>query len=238
MLKAFSESLLSFVFPVSCEICGELLPLKNLGGVCETCQKTLSLIPAPHCPKCGRFSSEFTKDCSACRGEMFYFNSVHGAVYYDGRAKELLRAFKFERRTLLAGPLLDLLERSIRENCITGAWDGVVAVPMHPLQRFERGFDQAQLLARGVSKLVGKPFLRGALLSKLPRRTQSLLGKTQRKENVKGRFSPGRNMDLSGKKILLVDDILTTGETASQCAKVLKDSGVVSVDVMVVARGL
>jgi len=237
MFKALSESLLSFVFPVSCELCGELLPVRNSEGVCGTCQKAISLIPAPHCLKCGRFSSEFMKDCAVCRADSFHFDRVHAAVYYDGRAKELLRALKFGRRTLLVKPLLGVLERFARENNLASAWDGVLAVPMHHVQRFERGFNQAELLARGVSKIFGRPFLPGALVSKRAGRTQSKLGKTQRKENVKDLFRTGPGTDVSGKKLLLVDDILTTGETASQCAKVMKDAGAISVDVLVVARG-
>ena len=188
MFKMLSESLLSFVFPVSCELCGELLPVRNSGGVCGTCQKTISLIPAPHCPKCGRFSSEFMKDCAVCRADRFHFDRVYAAVTYDGRAKELLRALKFGRRTLLVKPLLGILEKFIRENNLAGAWDGILAVPMHRTQHFERGFNQAELIARGVSKIFSRPLLRGALVSKRSRQTQSKLGKIQRKENVKGRF--------------------------------------------------
>lgn len=238
MLKALSENLLSLVFPISCEICGELLAFRNVGGLCPNCQKTLHLIPAPHCPKCGRFSSEFTTDCAVCRTERFHFDRVYGAVYYDGHAKDLLRAFKFARKTILVRPLLELLARFIQENNLSGAWDEIVAVPMHPVQRFERGFNQAHLLAQGASKIFGKPFLPETLVAKRPRLSQSRLGKAQRKENVKGRFSVRQKADVLGKKLLLVDDILTTGETASQCAKALKDRGAVSVDVLVVARGL
>lgn len=237
MLRTLSKSLLSFVFPISCELCGELLPARNSGGVCGSCLKTISLIPAPHCSKCGRFSSEFTKNCAACRADRFHFDRVYAAVYYDGHAKKLLRALKFERRTLLVEPLLEILERFVRENTTFGVWDNILAVPMHHAERFERGFNQAELLAQGVSKIFGGPFLPGALISERARQTQSKLGKAQRKENVQNRFRAGHGADVSGKKLLLVDDILTTGETASQCAKVMKDAGAVSVDVLVVARG-
>ena len=237
MLKALSQSLLSFVFPVSCELCGSLLPARDMDGVCGSCQRSIPLIPSPRCPKCGRFSSEFTRDCALCRAETFYFDHAHAAVYYDGRAKELLRALKFSRKKRLTKTLLSLLERSIRENGVTSDADGVVAVPMHRALRFDRGFDQAELFARGVSKMLAKPFLSGALISGRPGKMQSKLGKFERKENVKDRFRLGRRTDLSGKKLLLVDDILTTGETASQCAKILKSSGAASVQVFAVARG-
>ena len=177
-------------------------------------------------------------DCALCRTERFHFDKAYGAVYYDGRAKELLRAFKFARRSLLEKPLLELLTRFIRENNIAGDWNGIVAVPMHPVQRFERGFNQAQILAEGVSKIFRRPFLAGTLKVNRCRRPQSSLGKAERKENVRNHFSVGPKIKVLGKKLLLVDDILTTGETASQCAKALKDAGAVSVDVLVVARGL
>ena len=238
MLKELSKNLLSFVFPVSCEICGNLLPLSAIGGACVACLDGISLIPAPHCLKCGRFSPGFDKDCAVCRADHFHFDRAYAAVYYDGRVKELLRAFKFARRTLLRETLLEILRKFIQENQIRDAWDGVAAVPMHRKQRLERGFNQAELLARGVSRLISKPFLPGVLISKRPHSAQSMLGKIQRKENTKDRFLSVSKTAVAGKRLLLVDDILTTGETASQCAKVMKDSGAVSVDVLVVARGL
>ena len=238
MFKVFSENLLSFVFPLSCEICGEMLPAGEAKGVCENCRKSIPRIPAPHCPKCGRFSSEFAQDCQACRKDRFNFRRIYAAVYYDGHAKKLLRTLKFERRKILANTFLEILKEYAMENIPKRPWDEIVPVPMHRKGLFERGFNQADLLAKGVSKIFEKPLFCGVLVSDNRRLPQSKLGKTDRKENVQGVFSLARGADVAGKRILLVDDILTTGQTASQCAKVMKDAGAASVDVLVAARGL
>jgi predicted amidophosphoribosyltransferase len=106
---------------------------------------------------------------------------------------------------------------------------------MRPSLRRERGFNQAELLASGVARRLGKPFLKSALNVRGPALQQARLGKKEREANVRGLFQA---RGVAGKKLLLVDDILTTGQTASECARALKQAGAIRVEVLVVARGL
>jgi ComF family protein len=148
--------------------------------------------------------------------------------------KKLLCAFKFHRRLALLRTLLGLLERCLLEREPAFPWDAVAAVPMRGALRRERGFNQAELLAAGVARLARKPFLKDALSVRGPARQQARLGRKEREENVRDLF--GASPAAAGKKVLLVDDILTTGQTASECARALKRAGAARVDVLVVAR--
>ena len=238
MFNLLSKSLLSLVFPSACESCKRLLPLKNELGVCESCQQSIRLIPSPFCPKCGRSSLESTQNCAGCREDRFDFDRVFSAAYYEGPIKKVLCAFKFEKRRFLSKVLMKIIQAYFLENNTPFSWDWVVPVPMPRNRKLERGFNQSELLAKKVSKLVGAPCQNRILGSKITREPQSKLGKKERKQNVRNSFCLKKNPDLKNKKILLVDDILTTGETASQCAKILKQAGAATVDVLVAARGL
>ncbi len=217
MLKAISRSVISFVFPLSCELCGDVLPSQNDGGVCAACESTL--------PLTGPAYSE-NKD--------FYFDRVFAACYYEDKVKTLLCSFKFRQNRTLLAPLLRLLERRL-EGQDASRWDALAAVPMPPGKKLERGFNQAELLARGAANLLEKPYLKNALTLTGEPLQQAKLSKARRRENVKQLFRASNKT--AGRNILLIDDILTTGETASECARALKEAGAKRVDVLVVARG-
>ena len=217
MLKAISRSVVSFVFPLSCELCGDVLPSRNDGGVCSVCESSLPLIePA------------YSED------KNFYFDRVFAACYYGDKVKTLLCSFKFRRNRALRPALLRLLKRRL-EDQNENRWDALAAVPMPLDKKMERGFNQAELLARGVADLLGKPYLKNVLSLTGAPQQQAKLSKVRRRENVRRLFRASRKV--AGRNILLVDDILTTGETASECARALKEAGSKTVDVLVVARG-
>lgn len=219
MLKAISRSLLSLVFPVCCELCGEALPARAEGAVCPVCEASLPLSGL----------------ASPLESDRFHFDRLFSACRYEGRTKQLLCAFKFRRRLALGKDLVRLLEKQLAA-IPEKRWDMVAAVPMPAALKRERGFNQAELLARGVARLVERPFEKRALDIKGAPRQQSRLGRVERKRNVERRFAA--RVSAAGKNVLLVDDILTTGNTASECARALKGAGARSVDVLVVAHGV
>jgi competence protein ComFC len=219
MLKAISQSLLSLVFPPSCELCGEGLPMHAPSAVCVPCETRIPLSELP---------------ADALSSERFHFDRVYASSIYDGGVKKLLRAFKFRRRRPLRPVLSRLLRRRLQE-VENAPWDSVVPVPMPLFQKLERGFNQSEWLAEDIAKAFSKPLLKDALIRSGLQRQQAKLGKKEREKNVRRRF---RAMGVAGRHILVVDDILTTGNTASECARALKDAGAKRVDVAVVARAL
>ena len=237
MLKTLSETFLSLVFPVSCELCTALLP-SGAPGVCRDCQNGFRLIPPPWCAGCGRHTLSENERCGHCRQENFHFDRAFACAYYDDRMKELLHAFKFGRRRFLQPFFEGILNDFMQKHLSTAEWDVVVPVPMDGAHERERGFNQAKLLSAFVAKKSGRAHAPRAL-GRLPSgAVQSSLSRRERKRNAAGRFFARRPSGSASGHVLLVDDILTTGETASACAKALKDAGARTVTVLAVARGI
>ena len=151
--------------------------------------------------------------------------------------QELLQAFKFQERKSLKNFFVNMLEEFITNYLSLPDFDALVSVPMDVRKEGQRGFNQALLLSRTLAKKLQIEDLSSFLKKKNSALTQSLLNRGQRAKNIEGSFVVKNPETLAGKKILLIDDILTTGFTASECAKTLKQSGAVSVSVLAVARG-
>ena len=237
MLKTISRTILSLVFPLHCELCGALAESPENAGVCPTCEKLVRLIEAPHCPGCGRTGLNDQEACGRCRDEKFHFDRAYACVFYESGMKELLHGFKFGRKRFLAAFLSGIMAEFTRRHLKDSSWDLVVPVPMDKKKEFERGFNQSRVLSTALAKKFAWTHGPGILGSTPSGTPQASLKKTERKKNVRGRFFVQDTAGVASKNILLVDDILTTGQTASACAKALKDAGARSVTVLAFARG-
>ncbi len=231
------------LFPPRCLVCG------GSGGphpsMCGACWRSIPRLTPPWCAICGR--PFWTLDprgaatgapsavCGACRRRRPAFTWGRSATLYDAAVREALHAFKFSGKTALAAPLGDLLV----EVCASGlpvAPDLVVPVPLHRARERERGFNQAGLLARRVARRLGAPLGTRALRRVRSTRAQADLGGAERRTNVRGAFAARTAAALAGRHVLLVDDVLTTGATVSECARVLIDAGALTVGALTVAR--
>jgi ComF family protein len=156
---------------------------------------------------------------------------------YEGALRSLIHLFKYSGMRPLAKPLAEYLARSIP---VDERFDAVVPVPLYWRRKWERGYNQAELLARFIAKRRGIPVL-NILRRKRATATQAGLASAGRRRNVAGAFALrssrfGKDQNVVGKKILLIDDVMTTGATASACASVLKRGGAKSVSLFTVAR--
>jgi ComF family protein len=140
--------------------------------------------------------------------------------------------FKYSGMRPLAGKLSGLLERALP---IDDRYDFIVPVPLHWRRRWRRGFNQAELLARGIAKHRGIPLV-SALRRGKATVDQAALTSAGRRRNVVGAFQPRKGIEIQGKRILLIDDVFTTGATASACALALKRAGAASVSLLTLAR--
>jgi ComF family protein len=153
--------------------------------------------------------------------------------------KDILQAYKFEKQRSLRNFLTDLLYTFFEKHLADQRFDALAAVPLDSKRALERGFNQSALLSRALSKKLKLPELSGTIKRKPSAIPQSLLGKIERRENVKDVFYVTRPGAFKGLNVLLVDDILTTGQTASECARILKEEGHArSVTVLACARGV
>jgi ComF family protein len=170
--------------------------------------------------------------CALCRRGLRGFDAAYCFGAYEGALRRLIHLFKYEKVQTLAGPLSDLLAAAMPRD---QRFDAIAPAPLHWRRRWLRGFNQAELLARRLSKRTGIPMLR-ALRRVESTRTQAGLSNTARRGNVARAFRARRGAAIEGKRILLVDDVMTTGSTAAACALALKRAGAERVALLTVAR--
>jgi ComF family protein len=229
-------SLLDFFLPRLCVFCRGAVPEGSGAAVCQACQVNIQWVASPLCLRCGRvFGSKEGMDrvCGLCQKEPPPF-VARAAVLYDedGPAAWAIKRFKYGRRMDML-PVLQTWLRTPACRELTAAADLLVPVPLHVRRLKERGFNQALLLARAFPE---KPLAREALLRVRHTVPQSGLNPKERRENVKKAFAVPRPEDVEGKRIVLIDDVYTTGATVKECAKVLLRSGAQAVQVLTVAR--
>ena len=239
-LSSLGEALDALVFPWSCAVCGTEGITDPFCGPCR--QKLLEQSNAASklaCPRCGLQAGPFADlrgGCGSCRGQSLGFDASFSMGSYDGELRELCLRLKHERDAWLATWLGKLF--------VEARWDlfnslpsdtVVVPVPLHWWRHWQRGYNQAEALALGVAKQLRLP-VRRLLKRVVSTRKLATLGLTARGQVVRGVFRVRPRSKLTGRTILLVDDVLTTGATCSGAARVLKQAGAKRVVVSVVVR--
>ncbi len=229
---------MALVFPDDCRICGRSLVEFSRIPVCRACLGEPAPLEAEYFCVCCRtpFLNRFPLDelgrCSLCRLGLNGFDAAYTFGSYEGALRELIHLLKYGRIATLAAPLGRLLIEALprRER-----FDAIAPVPLHWWRRWRRGFNQSELLAREIGRATGLP-VRHPLRRRRATLAQTGLTNARRRTNVAGAFQvPGRER-VRGLRILLIDDVLTTGATASACAGALKRAGASYVSVLTVAR--
>jgi ComF family protein len=206
--------------------------------VCASCLDAPEPFEPEHfCLSCRTpFQNEYPLDdegrCALCRSGLRMFDAAFCFGAYEGALRQLIHLFKYRKMRALEGPLGRLLARALPRD---RAFDAVVPVPLHWKRRWRRGFNQSELLARAMARRCGVPVL-NVLTRKRATRSQAGLTNAARRENVSGAFRAARPRSVDGKRILLIDDVMTTGATAAACAGALKRAGARSVTVLALAR--
>ena len=230
------------LFPLrKCAACGDFTPD---GGVCDSCRQRISEIR--RCKSCASFlgdtknnsgnNSEKNGKCRNCLGRRWHFDAANAVLPYSGELKKNLRLFKFNGRVEFARPFTDMLFRLAADVYKDELFDLVLPVPMHETRLAERGYNQAKLLSDGLRTLLNSDTDMLALICVKPLPGFAKAGPRERVALVSGAFS-AKAARVGGKRILLVDDIYTTGATANECARTLKKAGAEFVAVITVAAG-
>lgn len=175
--------------------------------------------------------------CFHCEQMQPAFDRARSAVRFEGVAADLIHQFKYHAALWLRAEFTDWLQACVHVHLADLAVDAVCPVPLYPARQRERGYNQAAILASALARRLNRPFWAGALRRVRPTDTQTHLTARQRISNVAHAFESSRRARLSGKSLLLVDDVMTTGATVSACAQALKRSGCRSVYVVTLARG-
>ena len=240
-LTTFAERLtqetLLLIYPPTCAGCTRAFNSDK--PFCPDCFSALDLISDPYCPLCGiPFGAKTTIShlCGDCLGSHHRFDRARSTGIYQGLIREVINRFKYGGQTFLVRPLARMLMGPAEELIRLHRIDMIVPVPLHYRRLRQRGFNQASLLARRLGSLLRIPVDYSSLRRTRWTEPQIGLSRNQRAANVKGAFSLKAMEKVKGKGVLLLDDVLTTGETVNQCARVLQDGGAREVVVLTVAR--
>ena len=204
----------------SCICCGiEILDGSEF-QLCEKCLNNMQKIKEPFCSKCGETLENDNLNCSFCKSFNYAFNSNRSIFYYDDTSSKIVKGLKYNQRKYYAKHIAKLMseDKSIFEKI-----DLITFVPISTKRKRVRGFNQAEEIAKEISKQVGIEVIE--LLEKVKdNKTQAGLSQKERLENLKGTFKikDGTEDKISGKNILIIDDVFTTGATLNECSSVLK----------------
>lgn len=232
---------LAFLYPELCQICGSERASASEGFVGVRCWNQVRFIKPPFCERCGLpFEGDITAsfECTNCRELDLHFRFARSAVTARGTVLEAIHRYKYQHALWFEPFLADLLIRGAAPGLREERQDWIVPVPLHPLKRREREFNQAERIGARLSAATGIPLNTRMLMRVTPTRTQTLLSRTERAANVRNAFAARPGLKLNGERIVLLDDVFTTGATTNACAKVLRNAGAGDVCVWTVARGL
>lgn len=239
MIKIFHKwfrSCLNLVYPLKCFVCDSVLsieePVKQ--HICPDCFKKIKFITCSVCEKCGRPSN--SSICLQCnKNPKIFFDRVIPIAVYEDVLRELIHLFKYKKSDYLDKFLAGFLIEKILESDDLKDVDFIVPVPMHWFDKFRRGYNQTELLACEISKSIGAPVLSDRLIKYKRTVSQTTLSGKERVKNVKGAFKVKNSEILEGKKVLLIDDVFTTGATLNECSKMLRGAKVKHINALTLA---
>lgn len=230
LYRVIDKFKLLFVDNASCIVCDDEISGENQYGLCDKCFKKLEFIGDKCCIRCGKPSDNEAKYCLLCQNETRYFDMARSAVKYKGDIQRLILEYKFHNKRYLGKYLAKFIEHVVEEYNIK--YDIVVPIPLSKAREKERKYNQVTEMLRH-TKL--SPVV-DALTKTRDNERQSLMAGKERRDNVHGVYAVTDKAAVKGKRILLVDDIITTGATVNEASRVLTGAGAKSVTAVSVAH--
>lgn len=233
----FLRSAASLLYPPSCTICSASVDPGEY--LCHECESKISRIVPPFCAKCsqpfdGAITTEFA--CANCAHRKIYFEAAVSAYRARGIVRHAILNFKYGKEIHLRHLVARWLVAAFDDQRLRDRhFDAIVPVPLHPARERERGFNQAELLAEWLSDHLSLP-MRPALERVHYTTTQTAFDRAERMQNLRGAFRLRKKADVRRLRVLLIDDVLTTGSTLSECARVLREAGAQSIFAATAAR--
>lgn len=223
------KSLIDLIYPLRCPLCGDIVIPKG-ERICCDCRPKLPYVKEPCCLKCGKpIEREEVEFCSDCQRKPYSFTRGYSLWVYDERMKKSITEFKYHGRKEYGAFYVEEILKNFKGRLEGLQLDGVVAVPLHPRKLRKRGYNQAEVIAKPIAKACSLPYIDLLLRSKntLP---QKELSDKERLKNVQSAFTINKRV-LKGlafpiERLLLVDDIYTTGSTIETCTELLLQYGV------------
>lgn len=244
-MKVWGE-FLDLIFPRECANCGAINPIGGLQTLCKECAKSVFIVKSSYCSRCAevfgnRVDGEILDSCPKCFENPPHFAKSRTACLFAGSSKELVENLKYRGKTASAA---DMAKIALSVPDLKNFFDGaiLVPVPLHWRRLSKRGFNQAEIISRHLLKNFPDCGLKIKNLLSRNRNTstQTVLEKSEREKNIRGAFALSRNAEKISKnsRLILVDDVMTTTSTMSECARTLKRAGFKNVDAFAFARRL
>jgi ComF family protein len=218
-----------------CPACGERLRSTDC-GVCEDCWQRIRTPRRPLCPRCGLGEPPPNRRCPGCLRTEVFFTAARQAALFEEPMSTLVQALKYRGVAELADPFARLAALVLVRDFPGERWDVIVPVPLHRVRRRDRGYNQSALIARRLGALTGWPVDERLAVRHRWTQSQTFLSRRQRLTNVEGAFRCPDPARAAGPRILLVDDVHTTGSTINETARALREAGAAEVFALAVAR--
>jgi ComF family protein len=226
------------VYPATCPWCGRSLrPDEDFLG-CATCLPKITRVRLPFCHRCGAMlaAGKPPVTCARCLTDPPHFDRLRAVLEYNDTVRAAVVGFKYRRQVTQVVALAQVLARVRDHGIDVGDYDFIAPVPLHAARARWRWFNQSLLLAAALPEAARLPLAPELLFRNRNTPPQASLPRRARLDNVKNAFSLSPNAQVDGKKILLIDDVATTGATLSECARPLKEAGAAVVDAACLAR--
>lgn len=238
MSSTLVRSLLDMAFPRACAGCNGRAGDEFL-YLCWNCLTTIKLVQPPYCLLCGdpvsgAIESEYV--CSACRKRKPFFDCARSAASYNGLLKDMILDFKYRDAVWLGPDLGQLMFACLRTHFRAPHIDRIAYVPLHKTRERQRTYNQSCVLAREIAGRLGRQ-VDDYLARIQPTDSQTHLTSAERADNVRNKFAINGCCHPEGQRVLLIDDVMTTGATVNECARILKKAGAQEVLVLTAARG-
>ena len=243
-LAAVGDALVSVIFPAGCRICDEPLVDSRRVPICEECLASFERVSGVICEVCGRPLPELTSEapqtrvCPACQDKTYAFDRARSFALYQGPLVRAIVLLKFEQIEPLGAWFAERLAELVRDDGANLAPDVVVPVPLHRDRERERGYNQAALISKPLAKRLKLPHKAVLLMRMRARPDKHILSLEERWESVRGAFATRPGGQVDNLRVLLVDDVLTTGATLDACARALREAGAKAVVALTVARAV
>ncbi len=225
------------LLPPACLLCGQLLPTGlDAQSFCHACLTAMPPLSPAHCRRCAQPFPNATSNhlCGTCLKRPPSFSTVHAAGIYQGSIKDAVHQLKYRNQPTLAEPLGQILAKVITTAGSSFAPDCIVPVPLHPHRLRQRGYNQALEVARPIARELRVPLETTLLQRNRKTQQQQGLSATERRSNLRNAFV--LTSKTVPRKILLIDDVMTTGETVRECCRTLVAGGVEDVQVAIIGR--
>jgi ComF family protein len=232
--------------PAFCQRCGIRILTEGNLYFCDACWATIEFVEDPKCPRCGRphahrvgFEPIDNFVCSECAGQKWWVENTYAAGMHAGVLRDAIHLLKYQKKRLIVEPLARLLLENAFVDIDIASYDAIVPVPLHRNRLKERGYNQSELIAEHLCRLLCDRSFTLELLPALMRVKDtpsfSMLGAQERRSQIKKAFQLLPDTNVKKKRLLLIDEVVTTGATSNECARVLRRAGAEAVDVIAVA---